>query len=145
VRVVRVLLLSLWATGAVLAGLFASTVVIAPLILEGQLPVFAIPWIFIIVAIAASALAATISRLVPSVAASYSWRRLLVSGIASWPVAWWSGMGAMRFLEDAQRAGIFAITFGLEHMSLWYAVIILTATLLLLGPREPTPSALTRA
>ena len=134
-------LLSLWATVAVLMGLLAATVVIAPLILEERLSSPSIPWIFIVVAASASAVAAATARLLRGVAARYSWLRLFISGIGGWPVAWWSGLEAMRTLEDARQAGFFAITFTLEHLSLWNAVIFVTAAILLVGARETAPIA----
>jgi hypothetical protein len=139
-RILRVVLLALWATAAVLLSLLATTVAIAPLILEDRLSRFLVPWIFVLAAVSASAVAAAIARLVRSVALRYSWHRLLISGFAGWLLAWWSGLEALRTLEAAERAGLFAISFSLEHLSLWNAGIFVTAAILLFATTE-TPHA----
>lgn len=138
-KVARAVVVALWATLAVLLSVFVATIGTVPLVMEHRLSPAFVPWVFGVVAIGASVVAALVARVLPSVARAYSWRRLTLAGVLGWPLAWWIGMNSKDAFEAATSEGTFAITTTLEHASFWNGAIALVAFLVLLGQRAPSP------
>jgi len=133
VKIAWAIVLSLWATLVVALSLVAGTFTIAPLVLEGQASSMLVPWVFTGTAVGGSAIGALVARLLPSVAKTYSWSWLTLSGVLGWPIAWWIGMETRQTLANTATDGIFAITFNLAHTSWWNAAIAIVAFLVLLA------------
>jgi hypothetical protein len=142
-KLLRGFLLALWSTLAVAISLPVGFVFLAPRVVDRVIPTPAIPWLFVLMAVAASALAAFAAHLFPSVAARYSWLRLTLSGLPCWPLAWVWGRDTLPVFEDALKtAGISAVSFTFHgDLTWWGAALLVTVVAVLLRVVEPPPQA----
>lgn len=131
VKLARAITTALWLATTTFGALTLGTLAVVPAVMEQKAPPSAVPWLFTALAVAASSVASTVARLIPSIATAYSWRRLTLAGIPTWALAWWTGTEVGRVLDSVGRSGVFAISVGILDAVLWSGAICVAAVLLL--------------
>jgi hypothetical protein len=141
-KVLLAVLLAFWIASAALFGLVAGTLAIVPIVMQEQVGPDVVPLLFTAIALSGSILAAFLARLIPAIARSYSFRRLILAGCVGWPLAWWVGVRTQHALESAGSHGIFAISSTLPHVTVWNGLVATVAlAILLVHPKSTTPPA----